>query len=105
MAESIIGPASDFWRLRLTRIDESSELDFEWHEDILWRTPDVREEPSDETWRVEAVSFGHVPEIVEFLAEFPTAEEARDFLTDVDDDLRDLTRSQFEAKHFTSAEG
>ena len=37
----VIGNADEFWRLRITRVDTTQGLDFEWHDDILYREPDV----------------------------------------------------------------
>ncbi len=31
----VIGNADEFWRLRITRVDTTQGLDFEWHDDIL----------------------------------------------------------------------
>ena len=99
----VIGPADEFWRLRLTRMDPSDELDFEWHDDILWRQPQVHLEPGEPAFVVEAVSLGAVPEQIVRLAVFADEPSAREFLDEAADDLRDMTRSQFEATHFPEA--
>ncbi len=96
----VIGPADEFWRLRLTRMDASEDLDFEWHDDILWRQPQIHLEAGEPAYLVEAVSLGSEPEIVVRLAAFPDEGSAREFLDEAADDLRDMTRSQFEATHF-----
>jgi hypothetical protein len=98
----IIGPADDFWRLRLTRMDATEELDFEWHDDILWREPQVHLEPGEPAYVVEAVSTGSEPERVVALAAFPDEDAAREFLESALDDLVGMTRSQFEAARFPS---
>jgi hypothetical protein len=98
----VIGPADEFWRLRLTRMDPSEELDFEWHDDILWRQPQVRLEPGEPAFLVEAVSLAAVrPEKIVGLAVFADESSAREFLDEASDDLRDMTRSQFESTHFS----
>jgi hypothetical protein len=96
----IIGPADEFWRLRLTRMDPSDEFDFEWHEDILWRQPQVHLEPGEPAYLVEAVSISQGPERIVGLAAFPDETSAREFLAEASDDLRDMTRSQFESAQF-----
>ena len=96
----VIGPADEFWRLRLTRMDPSEDLDFEWHDDILWRQPRVHLEPGEAAFLVEAVSLGAGPEEIVRIAAFPDESSARAFFDEATDDLRDLTRSQFEATHF-----
>ncbi len=96
----VIGPADEFWRLRLTRLDPSDELDFEWHDDILWREPQVHLEPGEPAYVIEAVSLGTASEEIVRLAVFTDESSARDFLAEATDDLRDMTRSQFEQTHF-----
>lgn len=96
----VIGPADEFWRVRLTRMDPTEELDFEWHDDILWRQPQVHLEPGEPAYVVEAVSLGDGPEQVVRLAAFSDEDSAHAFLDEAADDLRDMTRSQFESMHF-----
>jgi hypothetical protein len=96
----VIGPADEFWRLRLTRIDPADELDFEWHDDILWREPQIHLEPGEPAYLVEAVSVGEHAEQIVHLAAFVDESSARTFLEEASDDLRDMTRSQFETAHF-----
>ncbi len=96
----VIGPADEFWRLRLTRMDPSEDLDFEWHDDILWRQPQIHLEPGQAAYVVEAVSVGSGPEEIVRIAVFTDEATAHEFLDEAADDLRDMTRSQFEATHF-----
>ncbi len=100
----VIGPAEEFWRLRLVRMDPSEELDFEWHDDILWRQPEVHLEPGEAAYAVEAVSVASGPEQIVRLGVFGEEDAAREFLDEAHDDLIDMTRSQFEASHFPAAE-
>jgi hypothetical protein len=96
----IIGPAEDFWRLRMTRMDPTDDLDFEWHDDILWREPQVHLEPGEPAYVVEAVSAEAGLERIVPLAAFAEEDSARAFLDEVRDDLLSMTRSQFEAARF-----
>ena len=56
----MIGNADEFWRIRMTRVDTTDHFDFEWHDDILYRAPDV--DPGDEVeyFHVEAVRLARV---------------------------------------------
>lgn len=99
----VIGNADEFWRLRITRVDTTQGLDFEWHDDILYREPQV--DPGDEVeyFHVEAVRVDDTDNVVR-LATFVTDGEAREFLDCAKEDLRDLTKSRFELAYFEDAE-
>ncbi len=94
----IIGPACEFYRVRLTSVDATAEPDFEWREDILYRTPPT-EMPEERTeWVVEVVTLDEAEEVTR-VSRFNDHEAARAFLDSVEEDLRELTKSQFEARH------
>jgi hypothetical protein len=99
----VIGNADEFWRLRMTRVDTTQGLDFEWHEDILYREPTV--DPGDEVeyWHVEAVRLDDADSVVR-LATFDTESDAREYLEVAQEDLSDLTKSRFELSYFAGAE-
>ena len=94
----IIGQAADFYRIRLTRLAELVELDFEWRDDILYRQPphsDVREE---EVWIVEAVELDD-EDVVREIGRFAGRDDAEELLEKAQEDLGELTRSRFEGKY------
>jgi hypothetical protein len=99
----VIGNADEFWRLRVTRVDTTQGLDFEWHDDILYREPEVDPGEEVEYWHVEAVRLDDADSVVR-LATYGSADEARDFLSVAGEDLCDLTKSRFEAAYFRDAE-
>ena len=90
----VIGAADEFWRLRLTRVD-TLDLDFEWHEDILYREPPAPDLDEVEVYQVEAVRLGGA-DAVHCLARFYDRAEAEEYLTAARDDLATLTKAQFE---------
>ncbi len=94
----IIGPASDFYRLRIARLDESGEPDLEWRDDILYRTPPVERVDEHESWVVESVSLNE-EEIVTRIVYFDGPDEARDYLDSAQQDLKEMTKSQFEERY------
>jgi len=51
-----IGAASDFYRLRVTRLNEPDEPDLEWRDDILYREPPHQRMGEIESYAIEAVS-------------------------------------------------
>ncbi|MDY0087286.1 MAG: hypothetical protein RBS78_01820 [Coriobacteriia bacterium] len=94
----IIGAASEFYRLRVTSVDATEEPDFEWHDDILFRTPTI-DHPEDRTlWAVEAVALGET-ESVHRISCFDSYDEAVDHAHAAEDDLADLTKSGFEERY------
>jgi hypothetical protein len=94
----IIGAASEFYRLRLASVDATVEPDFEWRDDILYRTPpaDAPDERID--WVIEAVTLD-AHETVSQVARFSDYDEAHAFLGTVEEDLEDLTKSGFEERY------
>jgi len=100
----IIGQAADFYRLRLTRLEELVEFDFEWRDDILYRRPpraDVREE---EVWIVEAVELDD-EDVVRELGRFASREGAEELMGRASEDLGEMTRSRFEERYLDSSAG
>lgn len=97
--EKGIGAASDFYRLRLMRVDDADAPEFEWREDILWRNPAVTPPPEREICRVEAVSLDD-GDVVIPLGMFEAPSDAYEALTSAEEELRLLTRSEFEERYF-----
>ncbi|NTU71908.1 MAG: hypothetical protein HGB10_08850 [Coriobacteriia bacterium] len=99
----MIGNAEDFWRIRVTRVDTTENFDFEWHDDILYREPQV--DPGDEVefFHVEAVRLDD-PDIVTRMATFDEPGQARALLDEARDALSEMTKSQFEAAYLQGAQ-
>lgn len=94
-----IGAAQDFYRLRLTHVGDSDEPDLEWREDILWRRPPTQHIEEYELYRVEAVALDNDEDVTP-LGVFDSAEEAHEALAGAEEDLAELTRSEFEDRYF-----
>jgi len=93
-----IGAASDFYRLRVTRLNEPDEPDLEWRDDILYREPPVQRIGEIESYAVEAV--GIDDEQATEIAQYASSEEAHNALAGITEDLDELTRSEFEHRYF-----
>jgi len=91
----MIGSADEFWRLRLTRVDTTDDLDFEWHDDILYREPRLTAATEVELWHVEAVELADRESTVR-IATFSEREDAETFFDRASGDLSEMTKSQFE---------
>lgn len=99
----IIGNADEFWRLRITRVDTTSGLDFEWHDDILYRQPKVDFGDEVELYHLEAVRLDDA-ETVCRIATLGRSDEARDRMAQIAEDLAEMTKSEFESRHLDQAE-
>lgn len=99
----VIGSADEFYRLRLTRVDTTEGLDFEWHDDILYRAPRVQQADEVEHWHVEAVRTDD-PDTVLRLGTFADAGQARTLLSAATDDLAEMTKAEFERAYLADAE-
>ncbi len=95
-----IGDASDFYRLRLIRLDESDAPDLEWRDDILYRRPPAQHPEEFDEFRVEAVDVDD-EERAFVVGRFDSVEDARDFIETADEDLAVMTKSEFERTYFT----
>lgn len=99
----IIGNAHEFWRLRLTRVDTTAGLDFEWHDDILYRQPSVDYGSEVELYHVEAVRLDDTETVLR-LGTFSESTPARELLARAADDLSEMTKSEFESRYLDGAE-
>jgi len=94
-----IGAASDFYRLRVTRLNEPDEPDLEWRDDILYREPPRQRMGEVESYAIEAVSVDD--EQATEIAEYESSDAAHAALASIADDLDELTRSEFEHRYFS----
>lgn len=104
----VIGNADEFWRLRITRLDTAGDVELEWRDDILYRTPpledsDTEERGEAEVWHVEAVRLDD-SEIVARLATCQSQDEALELVDRIQEDLGGMTKSEFEAAYVDHAE-
>lgn len=81
----------------MIRVDEHGELDLEWRDDVLYRTPAADLATEEPVWKVEAVTLDD--DEAHPVAQFETEDEARDFLETIRDDLRDMTASRFAERY------
>jgi hypothetical protein len=94
-----IGGAGDYYRVRLMHVDDLDAPEFEWREDILWRTPEVKPVHEYELYRIEAITIDNDEEVTP-LGLFDSTEDAYEALATATEDLDALTRSEFEDRYF-----
>ncbi len=98
----IIGQASEFYRLRLTRLDEGGDVEFDWRDDILWRQEAPTPAEEADLWVLEAVTLDE-HETVTAIASFATRDDAETGLEEATTDLEAMTRSEFESEYLREA--
>lgn len=94
-----IGSASDYYRVRLMHVDDSEAPEFEWREDILYRSHEMKQPSESELYRIEAVALDDDDDATP-LGLFDSPDDAHEALSAADDDLSELTRSEFEERYF-----
>jgi len=94
-----IGKASDFYRLRVMSVDTTDEVDFEWRDDILYRRPPGTVIEDEEMYRVEAVLLDD-DDVTYSLSAFASPEEAHLWMQEREDELDEMTKSEFESSYF-----
>ena len=99
----IIGSADDFWRIRITRVDTSEELDFSWRDDVLYRTHQTAPVRERNLFHVEAVRVDD-REDVRVLRTFEHRDEAEEFAQAARTALVEMTKSQFEQAYVDSGD-
>ncbi len=102
MGRKVIGSAGEFYRLRVKRVDEGDSPDLEWREDILWRRPPSERLTEEEVYRVEAVEDDN-DDAITVLARFGSQDEAYRWLEAAEEDLAEMTNTEFEDAYFPRA--
>jgi hypothetical protein len=104
MDRARIGQAADFYRIRLRRLDAGGAPDLEWRDDILYREPPSEGPGEQLLFVVEAVELDQ-PDRAYPLGSYADYEAAVHLRKRAEEELDELTRSQFEASWFPSAGG
>ena len=97
-----IGLAADFYRLRITRLDDAGDLDFAWRDDILYKRAPKDPDTGGVAYRVEAVGLDD-PDATWLLYQTADRADALGFIAEAEEDLHELTRSNFEKQYFPPA--
>lgn len=98
-----IGRAADFYRLRVTAVDTTDAVDFEWRDDILYRRPPSQLIEDEQSFVVEAVVLDDDSSTVT-LGAFGDSRKANEWMYSAADDLDEMTKSEFEAAYFPGDE-
>jgi len=92
----IFGKAEEFYRVRLQRMSEASEMEMDWDESILYRDPPPFESKSTTYFLVQAVDIDNNQTFD--IKRFSLREEAANFQNQADNELTTLTKAEFEKK-------
>lgn len=102
MGGKIIGDASEFYRLRIVRVDDAGTPELQWRDDILYRQPPVQAVEEFAVYRVEVMDSA-TEEVVNSLGEYETADEAETILDEIQESLDSLTKKAFDARYVDPA--
>lgn len=97
MSERVFGSADDFYRVRVIRIDEPDEVEWEWRDDVLWRHPAPQLQGATPRFRVDVVLKD--ANEARSIAKVQSAAAAREIAQKADEDLAMLTKRQFDARY------
>jgi len=97
--KKIIGPAKEFFRLRIVKLSELEEPSLDWADDVLYRRPVAETLGSIDSYVVEAVGI-HDDLVIGLTEPIDSHAEALTFLEGAEDDLRESTLSDFKVKYF-----
>ena len=101
MSRRSFGAATDYYRIRLVRVDDTDSPDLEWRDDVLYRRPGATDVIDRDVWKLEAVDVGDDERSV-LLGEYIDGDEAHSALAEAEQALADSTLGEFVASHFPS---
>lgn len=97
MTRKIIGLAKDFYRARIITIQAEVPPDFDWRDDILYRSPGEYKGEVMNRYSVEVVELdSDANYIIRSVKSRKTAERK---LEKINEDLGEMTKMQFEEKY------
>ena len=91
------GKASDFYRVRIITLEEETALDFDWRDDVLYRPRKDHPTLIDTKYSLQVVELDSRDKIV--LGEFSDMAEAVRTKEAAEEDLKILTKMEFEKKY------
>lgn len=94
----VIGPAVEFFRLRLIHIDQGGDSEFEWRDDVLWRDEPVSFAAESDAWVLQAITLDEAEAVLP-IASFGERDEALAALEEATADLEAMTRTEFEGEY------
>ncbi|HDP70045.1 MAG TPA: hypothetical protein ENN38_04455 [Actinobacteria bacterium] len=100
----IFGKANEFYRVKLVKLNKNEPEEFDWKEDILYKIPPKKFSVINETeYLVMVVNIdtneGHN------LNRYKSSTQAEKKIKLIEEDLKELTKIQFETKYHVSIEG
>lgn len=97
MNRKVIGPAKDFYRARIITIQAEVPPDFDWRDDILYRSPGEYKGKAMTRYSVEVVELdSDINYVIRSVKNRRVAEKK---IEKINEDLQDMTKMQFEKKY------
>lgn len=96
----IFGKADDFYRARILTLEEEMFPDFDWRDDILYRSPSKHHSEMRKQYCLQMVDLDTKKDHI--VKRYTNKKEAEKALTMIEHDLKELTKIEFEEKYVSS---
>ncbi len=96
----VFGKADDFYRARILTLEEEMFPDFDWRDDILYRSPSKERSEMRKQYCLQIVELDTKKDRI--VKEYTDRREAERALRSIEHDLSELTKIEFEGKYFSS---
>ena len=93
----IFGKADDFYRARIMTLEEEMFPDFDWRDDILYRSPSKQHSEMRKQYCLQIVDLD--TKKGQIIKRYTNRKEADKALKMIDHDLKELTKIEFEEKY------
>jgi len=91
------GKASDFYRVRIITLEQELPPDFDWRDDVLYRSPKESFDMIKRTYCLQVVDLDSRK--YQVLKEYSAKQEATQEKEMVEEDLKSFTKMEFEKKY------
>jgi len=93
----IFGKADDFYRARVLTLEEEVMPDFDWRDDILYRAPEEYRSRTKKKYCLQVVELDTRKN--QILKQYSDKREANEALAEIEENLKELTKMEFEKKY------
>lgn len=90
------GLSCDYYRVRLLKVFEERPVDLEWRDDVLYRSPKKYPSKRKVTYRLQVLNRNNRVHEVAWLQD---KREAKKRLSQMEEDLQELTKMKFDNKY------
>lgn len=102
----MINPASQYYRVRIVKMDEYDDFDFDWNREIIYSGHSVKHFQGDPVdiktfWEIEVIAVGD-ESVVKTFSRIENRPEAESMYKTMKADTEQLSKLEFEAKYLVA---